>query len=80
MPTPHAEESGYPMLRAIFRMFDYTHSPTDSVMPGSHSVERFVIENLHGIIKSHWKERKEDMCTDDKPSRKEQDTLELPHS
>ncbi|KAF5917769.1 hypothetical protein HPG69_013606 [Diceros bicornis minor] len=29
------------------------------VMPGSHSVERFVIEeNLHCIIKSHWKERK----------------------
>lgn len=29
------------------------------VMPGSHSVERFVIEeNLHCIIKTHWKERK----------------------
>ncbi|KTF81255.1 hypothetical protein cypCar_00011027 [Cyprinus carpio] len=29
------------------------------VMPGSHSVERFVIEeNLHCIIKSHWRERK----------------------
>uniref|UniRef100_A0A8D0GN20 Nuclear cap-binding protein subunit 1 n=1 Tax=Sphenodon punctatus TaxID=8508 RepID=A0A8D0GN20_SPHPU len=28
------------------------------VMPGSHSAERFVIEeNLHCIIKSHWKER-----------------------
>lgn len=28
-------------------------------MPGSHSVERFVIEeNLHCIIKTHWKERK----------------------
>ena len=29
------------------------------VMPGSHSVERYVIEeNLHCIIKTHWKERK----------------------
>ncbi|KAM6293900.1 nuclear cap-binding protein subunit 1-like [Aegotheles albertisi] len=29
------------------------------VMPGSHSVERFIIEeNLHCIIKSHWEERK----------------------
>ncbi|XP_043916275.1 nuclear cap-binding protein subunit 1 [Protopterus annectens] len=29
------------------------------VMPGSHSAERFVIEeNLHCIIRSHWKERK----------------------
>lgn len=28
-------------------------------MPGSHSVERFVIEeNLHCIIMTHWKERK----------------------
>lgn len=28
-------------------------------MPGSHSVERYVIEeNLHYIIKTHWKERK----------------------
>lgn len=28
-------------------------------MPGSHSVERYVIEeNLHCIIKTHWKERK----------------------
>lgn len=29
------------------------------VMPGSHSVERFIIEeNLQCIIKTHWKERK----------------------
>uniref|UniRef100_A0A8C2I559 Nuclear cap-binding protein subunit 1 n=1 Tax=Cyprinus carpio TaxID=7962 RepID=A0A8C2I559_CYPCA len=34
-------------------------SVTGPVMPGSHSVERFVIEeNLHCIIKSHWRERK----------------------
>lgn len=40
-------------------MFDYTDDPEGPVMPGSHSVERFVIEeNLHCIIKSHWKERK----------------------
>lgn len=36
--------------------FLYLQGP---VMPGSHSVERFVIEeNLHCIIKTHWKERK----------------------
>ncbi|KAM9214294.1 nuclear cap-binding protein subunit 1 isoform 2-T4 [Leptosomus discolor] len=47
------------MPRVIFRMFDYTDDPEGPVMPGSHSVERFVIEeNLHCIIKSHWKERK----------------------
>ncbi|KAK0138258.1 Nuclear cap-binding protein subunit 1 [Merluccius polli] len=41
----------------------YPHAPRGlphgPVMPGSHSVERLVIEeNLHCIIKSHWKERK----------------------
>nr|XP_045001185.1 nuclear cap-binding protein subunit 1 [Jaculus jaculus] len=58
-PPPHTEDSVYPMPRVIFRMFDYTDDPEGPVMPGSHSVERFVIEeNLHIIIKSHWKERK----------------------
>ncbi|XP_064147768.1 nuclear cap-binding protein subunit 1 isoform X1 [Loxodonta africana] len=58
-PPPHTEDSVYPMPRVVFRMFDYTDDPEGPVMPGSHSVERFVIEeNLHCIIKSHWKERK----------------------
>ncbi|XP_074137927.1 nuclear cap-binding protein subunit 1 isoform X2 [Sminthopsis crassicaudata] len=58
-PPPHTEDSVYPMPRVIFRMFDYTDDPEGPVMPGSHSVERFVIEeHLHFIIKSHWKERK----------------------
>lgn len=57
-PPPHTEDSVYPMPKVIFRMFDYTDDPEGPVMPGSHSVERFVIEeNLHCIIKSHWKER-----------------------
>ncbi|XP_056374895.1 nuclear cap-binding protein subunit 1 [Hyla sarda] len=58
-PPPHTKDSVYPMPRVIFRMFDYTDAPEGPVMPGSHSVERFVIEeNLHCIIKSHWRERK----------------------
>ncbi|KAG8130329.1 putative Nuclear cap-binding protein [Naja naja] len=56
---PHAADSVYPMPRVTFRMFDYTDDPEGPVMPGSHSVERFVIEeNLHCIIRSFWKERK----------------------
>ena len=44
-------------------MSQFPHVPAlclqGPVMPGSHSVERFVIEeNLHCIIKTHWKERK----------------------
>ncbi|KAJ1205472.1 hypothetical protein NDU88_000907 [Pleurodeles waltl] len=58
-PPPHTEGSSYPKPRVIFRMFDYTDAPEGPVMPGSHSVERFVIEeNLHLIIRTHWKERK----------------------
>uniref|UniRef100_A0A8C6Y2G3 MIF4G domain-containing protein n=1 Tax=Naja naja TaxID=35670 RepID=A0A8C6Y2G3_NAJNA len=55
---PHAADSVYPMPRVTFRMFDYTDDPEGPIMPGSHSVERFVIEeNLHCIIRSFWKER-----------------------
>lgn len=58
-PPAHSDDAVYPMPRVIFRMFDYTDAPEGPVMPGSHSVERFVIEeNLHCIIKSHWRERK----------------------
>ncbi|KAG8455017.1 hypothetical protein GDO86_001291 [Hymenochirus boettgeri] len=57
-PPPHTVDSVYPIPRVVFRMFDYTDAPEGPVMPGSHSVERFVIEeNLHCIIKSHWRER-----------------------
>uniref|UniRef100_A0A671UGA0 Nuclear cap binding protein subunit 1 n=1 Tax=Sparus aurata TaxID=8175 RepID=A0A671UGA0_SPAAU len=58
-PPGHMPDAQYPMPRVVFRMFDYTDAPEGPVMPGSHSVERFVIEeNLHCIIMTHWKERK----------------------
>ncbi|XP_034454976.1 nuclear cap-binding protein subunit 1 isoform X2 [Hippoglossus hippoglossus] len=58
-PPGHMPDAQYPMPQVVFRMFDYTDAPEGPVMPGSHSVERFVIEeNLHCIIKTHWKERK----------------------
>ncbi|XP_027864963.1 nuclear cap-binding protein subunit 1 [Xiphophorus couchianus] len=58
-PPGHMPDALYPIPRVIFRVFDYTDAPEGPVMPGSHSVERFVIEeNLHCIIKTHWKERK----------------------
>ncbi|XP_075459263.1 nuclear cap-binding protein subunit 1 isoform X2 [Ascaphus truei] len=58
-PPPHTEDSVYPVPRVIFRMFDYTDAPEGPVMPGSHSVERFIIEDhLHCILNSHWRERK----------------------
>ncbi|XP_068181043.1 nuclear cap-binding protein subunit 1 [Antennarius striatus] len=58
-PPGHMPHANYPMPQVVFRIFDYTDAPEGPVMPGSHSVERFVIEeNLHCIIKTHWRERK----------------------
>ncbi|XP_017285218.1 nuclear cap-binding protein subunit 1 isoform X1 [Kryptolebias marmoratus] len=58
-PPGHMPDIQYPIPRVVFRMFDYTDAPEGPVMPGSHSVERFVIEeNLQCILKTHWKERK----------------------
>lgn len=54
-------QSGQAMFSAVpspqtYVLFNHHQGP---VMPGSHSVERFVIEeNLHCIIMTHWKERK----------------------
>ncbi|XP_060904528.1 nuclear cap-binding protein subunit 1 [Labrus mixtus] len=58
-PPGHMPDAQYPMPRVVFRMFDYTDAPEGPVMPGSHSVERYVIEeNLQCIIQTHWRERK----------------------
>ncbi|XP_032809689.1 nuclear cap-binding protein subunit 1 [Petromyzon marinus] len=58
-PPPHSQDSVYPKPHVIFRLFDYTDAPEGPVMPGSHAMERFVIEeNLRCIIKTHWRERK----------------------
>nr|CAG4647771.1 EOG090X03JL [Moina brachiata] len=60
-PPPHAPENQYPLPWVVFRMFDYTDCPeAGPILPGTHSVERFLIEeNLHQIITRHHNERKE---------------------
>ncbi|GBP06866.1 Nuclear cap-binding protein subunit 1 [Eumeta japonica] len=59
-PPPHNEGDAYPMPRVVFRMFDYTDCPEGPVLPGAHSIERFLIEeHLHNIIEAHHLERKE---------------------
>lgn len=41
-------------------MFDYTDCPDGPILPGAHSIERFLIEeHLHSIIESHHLERKD---------------------
>ncbi|CAH0757994.1 unnamed protein product [Diatraea saccharalis] len=59
-PPPHNDSDTYPMPRVIFRMFDYTDCPDGPVLPGAHSIERFLIEeHLHNIIEAYHLERKE---------------------
>lgn len=61
LPPPHHDDYVYPKPTVIFRMFDYTDCPENGpVLPGSHSIERFLIEeHLHQIIEMYHLERKE---------------------
>ncbi|XP_059486308.1 nuclear cap-binding protein subunit 1 isoform X2 [Neocloeon triangulifer] len=60
LPPPHHDSYHYPMPWVVFRMFDYTDCPEGPILPGAHSIERFLIEeHLHQIIESHHLERKD---------------------
>ncbi|GAB6031226.1 Component of the cap-binding complex (CBC) [Chamberlinius hualienensis] len=57
---PHHESCNYPAPSVVFRLFDYTDCPEGPVLPGAHSVERFLIEeHLHRIIQQCHAERKD---------------------
>lgn len=59
-PPPHHDTYMYPMPSVVYRMFDYTDCPDGPILPGAHSIERFLIEeHLHHIIETHHLERKD---------------------
>lgn len=59
-PPPHHESYVYPMPWVVYRMFDYTDCPDGPILPGAHSIERFLIEeHLHHIIETYHFERKD---------------------
>ena len=40
------------LLQVIFRMFDYTDCPEGPILPGQHSIERYLIEEqLRHVLK-----------------------------
>ncbi|XP_054287102.1 nuclear cap-binding protein subunit 1 [Macrosteles quadrilineatus] len=60
LPPPHHDSHSYPMPWVVFRMFDYTDCPEGPVLPGAHSIERWLIEeHLHQIIEMSHLERKD---------------------
>lgn len=60
IPPSHNEEMVYPIPRVVFRLFDYTDVPEDTVLPGSHAIERYLIEEqIDRIIHTNHLERKD---------------------
>ena len=60
VPPPHHPSTLYPLPTVVFRMFDYTDCPEGPILPGQHSIERWLIEEqLNHILMSGYKERKE---------------------
>ena len=59
MPPEYSEQSIFPLPRAIFRMFDYTDVPEEFIMPGAHSIERFLVEEqIHSVLNTYYLDRK----------------------
>lgn len=61
IPPPHVEgRSMYPLPKVVFRMFDYTDCPEGPVIPGSHAIERWIIEeHLSRLVRTFFKDKKE---------------------
>ncbi|OTF74987.1 nuclear cap-binding protein subunit 1-like protein [Euroglyphus maynei] len=59
-PPTHEPSNVYPYPQVVFRLFDYTDCPEHSILPGSHSIDRFVIEDtLRWIFNLNCFDRKD---------------------
>lgn len=56
----HQNDTMYPLPKIVFRMFDYTDVPEQFVLPGTHSIERYLIEDeIANTIHTFHTERKD---------------------
>jgi nuclear cap-binding protein subunit 1 len=59
VPPEYSPASVFPLPRTIFRMFDYTDVPEEFIMPGAHSIERFLVEEqIHSVLNTYYVDRK----------------------
>jgi len=59
IPPDYTEEHTFPLPHVVYRMFDYTDVPEEFILPGAHSIERFLIEEqLHSTINTYFLDRK----------------------
>lgn len=64
VPPPHQDGCSYPFPHVVFRLFDYTDCPEGPVLPGAHSIERFLIEEqIRRIVEQHYLSRKDCAAT-----------------
>ncbi|XP_065059626.1 nuclear cap-binding protein subunit 1-B-like [Rhopilema esculentum] len=57
---PHSDRISYPLPSVVFRIFDYTDCPEELPLPGSHAVERYLVEeSISRVMDAHYKDRKE---------------------
>lgn len=60
IPPEYNPETLYPLPRVVFRMFDYTDVPEEFILPGGHSIERFLVEEqLHSVVNTYFLDRKQ---------------------
>lgn len=56
---PHDASYIYPYPKVVFRLFDYTDCPDGPILPGAHSIDRYLIEqNIRWILSTHHRDLK----------------------
>ncbi|PIK48980.1 putative nuclear cap-binding protein subunit 1-like [Apostichopus japonicus] len=58
-PPPHTDECVYPIPRVVFRLFDATDIPEGPALPGSNTINRYLVEDCLSRILQVYLDRKD---------------------